>query len=88
LNSANECNDSKAQYIRQFKKWGFAKYSTEEKWQFIAQRVQKRELEGKESETYINGNLMSRKKLQKEISRHVPLAAACIEGSVKGRSFF
>lgn len=52
------------------------KYSSEKKWQFIAQRLRKREREGKESDVYLNGNLVLPKKLQREISRHVRPAFA------------
>ncbi|CZR68340.1 uncharacterized protein PAC_18239 [Phialocephala subalpina] len=61
---------SKAQYIRRLDKWGFKKYSSNEKWQFISRRLQKRSLEGKESDTFINGELLSLKKVKKEIVRH------------------
>lgn len=72
LGSSANHGDSKAQYVRQFKKWGFGKNSTTEEWKFIARRIRKRALEGKESETYIRGELATNKKIKKEISRHVP----------------
>jgi len=61
---------SKAQYIRKFKQWNFEKNSTKEKWKFIARCLKKRKLDGKESETYINGKLIPRKKVKKEVSRY------------------
>jgi len=63
--------NSKAQYVRQLKKWGFSKSLSEQSWKNIDGRIRKRELEGKESEIYINGTLIPSKKLKKEISRHV-----------------
>lgn len=66
---ADWCN-SKAQYIRKFKQWGFKKNSTDAKWKFIARKLQKRDLEGKESDTYLDGRLVPRKKVKKEVSRH------------------
>lgn len=66
---ADWCN-SKAQYIRKFEQWGFKKNSTDENWKYIAHKLQKRNLEGKESDTYVNGKLVPRKKVKKEVSRH------------------
>lgn len=62
---------SKAQYVRQLSKWQVKKNSKGEEWKFIAHRLRKRDREGKDSETYINGELVPRKKIKKEISRHV-----------------
>jgi hypothetical protein len=61
---------SKAQYIRKFKQWNFKKNSTNDKWKFVARHLEKRKLDGKESETYINGKLIPRKKVKKEVSRY------------------
>jgi hypothetical protein len=66
---ADRCN-SKAQYIRKFEHWGFKKNSTDEKWKYIGYKLQKRNLEGKESDTYVNGKLVPRKKVKKEVPRH------------------
>ena len=62
---------SKAQYVRQLSKWQVKKTSKGEEWKFIEHRLRKRDLEGKDSETYINGELVPSKKIKKEISRHV-----------------
>lgn len=70
LTSGADRFNSKPQYIRKFKQWGFKKNSTDEDWKFIARKLQKRNLEGKESNTYINGKLVPRKKLKREVSRH------------------
>ncbi|KAH8651560.1 ankyrin repeat-containing domain protein [Tricladium varicosporioides] len=75
---------SKAQYTRKFDEWGFKKNSTDAKWKFIARKLQKRNLEGKESDTYIDGKLVPRKKVKKEVSRH-PLPSWQII-SIAGRS--
>ncbi|KAI9745022.1 MAG: hypothetical protein M1818_001300 [Claussenomyces sp. TS43310] len=61
---------SKAQYIRKLNQWGLSKNSTSEAWQFISHQVRKRELEGKESETFINGKMILNKKVKREISRY------------------
>lgn len=63
---------SKSQYIRKFEQWDFKKNSTDAKWKFIAQKTEKRTLEGKESDIYLDGKLVPRKKVKKEISRHTP----------------
>jgi hypothetical protein len=65
----DQCN-SNAQYIGKLDQWGFKKNSTDEKWKFIARTLEKRELDGKESDTYINGKLVPRKRVKKEVSRH------------------
>jgi len=51
-------------------KWGFRKNSTKEDWEFIAHRMKRRKLQGKQSEVYINGSLASIRKVKKEISRY------------------
>ena len=61
---------SKAQYIRQFKKWGFVKNSTGEQWKIIAREVHKRKARGKATEVVINNTAISDQKLRKEISRY------------------
>ena len=61
----------KAQYVRKLDQWGFKKNSTHEEWKFVARQLKKRNLEGKRSDTYINGKLIPRKKVMKEVSRYV-----------------
>jgi len=51
---------------------GFGKNTNNEEWRYIARRIEKRDLDGKESETYISGRLISNKKIRKEVSRHAP----------------
>lgn len=75
---------SKAQYIRKFDQWGFKKNSTDGNWKYIAHKLQKKDLEGKESDTYVNGKLMPRKKVKKEVSRHSLLSWQIM--SIPGRS--
>ncbi|KFY10522.1 hypothetical protein V492_04989 [Pseudogymnoascus sp. VKM F-4246] len=60
----------KSQYIRKLQQWNFKKNSTNEMWKFVARRLEKRKLEGKDSETRINGDLIATKKLKHEISRY------------------
>ena len=70
VTSCAERYNSKAQYIRKFDQWGFKKNSTDGNWKYIAHKLQKKDLEGKESDTYVNGKLVPRKKVKKEVSRH------------------
>ncbi len=63
--------DSKAQYVRKLKQWRLEKNSTKDKWEFAASQVQKRRLEGKETEIIINGRLVPAKRLKKEMARYV-----------------
>jgi hypothetical protein len=59
----------KAQYEKRFKEWGFKKNHTKEDWKIMGHKVGKRKRAAKESDVYIDGEMMPRKKLQKEISR-------------------
>ncbi|KAL2036493.1 hypothetical protein N7G274_010759 [Stereocaulon virgatum] len=61
---------SKAQYIRQLKKWGFEKNSSADQWKQVAKVVRKRKHEGKDSEVFIRNDRVSTPKLRKEISRY------------------
>ena len=60
---------SKAQYELHFKKWEFRKNRTKDDWKIVAQKLRKRKREHKESEVYIDGNLIESKKVRKETSR-------------------
>jgi hypothetical protein len=63
---------SKAQYERQFKKWGFRKYIeySDTIYRFIGYRVEKRIRHSKKSKVYLGGDKISDSKIRKEISRH------------------
>lgn len=61
---------SKAQYIRQFKKWGFEKNLKSEQWKGIAGMVRKRKSQGKDSQVSIKNRQIPHKKLCKEMSRY------------------
>jgi hypothetical protein len=75
-------SNRKAQYERQFKKWGARKNLRETEWKFIHHRTQKRKREGKESVAYVDDILVPPKKLKKEVSRHCPPTFA--QGYVSG----
>lgn len=59
----------KAQYEKKIKEWGFQKNHTKDDWKIIGQKVGLRKRTAKESNVYLDGELMPRKRLQKEISR-------------------
>ncbi|KAF2145338.1 uncharacterized protein K452DRAFT_294994 [Aplosporella prunicola CBS 121167] len=65
---------SEKQYERQFKRWGFRKNLKAEEWKFVSRRLEKRKREGKETDLKIDGILVPRKKLQKEIDRNFETA--------------
>jgi hypothetical protein len=67
--SANNTS-RKAQYERQFKKWGFQKNKKHDIWEAIAIKVTKRKRVNKESEVRIGGDVVSVKKLKRELSRY------------------
>jgi hypothetical protein len=62
--------DSKAQYERQFNKWKFRKHCKHPDWKFVHYRIEKRKRGDKESDLYIDGVLIPKKKIRKETSRH------------------
>lgn len=57
------------------------KNSTNEKWKFAASQIEKRKLEGKETEILINGTLVPSKKLKKEMARYAGDKSATLEES-------
>ncbi|KAH8782231.1 ankyrin repeat-containing domain protein [Hyaloscypha sp. PMI_1271] len=61
---------TKAQYEKKFKEWGFQKNHTKDDWKIVGQKVGLRKRTAKESNVYLDGELMPRKRLQREISRH------------------
>ncbi|KAH7190121.1 hypothetical protein DER44DRAFT_851925 [Fusarium oxysporum] len=61
---------NKSQYEYRFKKWGFWKNQTHENWQIISWKINKRKKDGKNSDVYCGEELISVKRLRKEISRH------------------
>jgi len=58
--------DSKAQYERQFKIWKFRKNLKSHEWIFVHYRFNKRERNGKESELYVDGVLVPKKRLKRK----------------------
>jgi hypothetical protein len=59
----------KAQYEKKFREWGFKKNHTKEDWKIVGHKVGQRKRAAKESNIYLDRELMPRKKVQKEISR-------------------
>ncbi|KAH8805076.1 ankyrin repeat-containing domain protein [Xylogone sp. PMI_703] len=75
---------TKSQYVRKLKHLGIEKYSTNEKWKYIAQKVNKRKREGKDSDVYVNGKLVLAKKIKKEITRYTQPTLE--QGSISAQS--
>ncbi|CZR60330.1 uncharacterized protein PAC_10226 [Phialocephala subalpina] len=61
---------TKAQYEKLLEKCGSRKNHTSQDWEIVGQKVENRKRKGRESDVYLDGQLMPRKKLRKEISRH------------------
>ncbi|KAH8753943.1 ankyrin repeat-containing domain protein [Hyaloscypha finlandica] len=60
---------TKAQYEKKFKEWRFKKNHTKEDWRIVGHKVEQRKRAAKESNVYLDQELMPQKKLRKEISR-------------------
>jgi hypothetical protein len=61
---------SKAQYELRFKQWEFRKNRRKDDWVIVARKIEKRKREHKESEVYIDGNLIEPKKVKKTTLRY------------------
>jgi len=61
------------------------KNSTREEWEFVGLQVQKRKLEGRDTEVLINGCLISAKKLRNESTRYASQLSRA--GEKSGRLF-
>jgi len=57
---------SKGQYERQFKKWGFRKYSKAERWAVVSRKVAWRQTQGKRTVVRKDGEEVSQERLNKE----------------------
>ncbi|OBT43416.1 hypothetical protein VE00_05745 [Pseudogymnoascus sp. WSF 3629] len=60
---------TKAQYEKQIKDWGFKKNRTKRDWQIMNRKIQLRKRTGKDSDVYLDGQLMPVEKLRKETAR-------------------
>jgi hypothetical protein len=57
---------SKGQYERQFKKWGFRKYSKAERWAVVSRKIAWRQTQGKRTVVRKDGEEVSQERLNKE----------------------
>ena len=75
----------KGQYEKKFKEWRFKKNHTKEDWRIVGYKVDKRKraAAAKESNVYLDQELMPQKKLRKEISRQGHMS--CTEQINKAR---
>lgn len=69
LESAILTSHRKAQYEQQFQMWGFKKNKTKRDWEIMNRKIQLRKRDGKETNVYLDRQLMPADKLQKEMSR-------------------
>ena len=61
----------KAQYERNFNKWGWRRKLKAEEWKTIERQIEKRKADGKaESDFQVQGVYMPREKIQRGIARH------------------
>ena len=61
---------SKYQYEKHFKDWKWSKNQKREHWGKALALVQQRDRQGKDTDVRVNGKLVSRNKIRKELSRH------------------
>lgn len=68
--SANLYVTREAQYERHLKKWGFSKNQKKDVWEVLSRKVEKRKREGKESEVYLDNQLV--KTAKRQLVRYKP----------------
>lgn len=61
---------SKAQYEKLYEDCGIRKNRSDQDWKILDGKLKSRKRKGLESDVFLDGQLMDRKKLRKEISRH------------------
>ncbi|KAF2502823.1 ankyrin [Lophium mytilinum] len=69
MSKEKKFNATKSQYESQFKLWQLKKYKKSDQWKAIGHKLRKRKREGKESEVYMDGELVSPQKVKKAITR-------------------
>ena len=66
--------DSKSSFEKKLRQWGLTKYGMgQHKWKAVGRILERRERAGKKSDVYVRGVMVSRDKVTREVSRHVPL---------------
>lgn len=71
----NTAIPSKNQYTRKLELWGIRKYLPGSIWAGVESTKRKRSQEGKDSDFAFPGRKYTRRKVEKEIARHVPLGS-------------
>ncbi|KAF4950031.1 hypothetical protein FGADI_8477 [Fusarium gaditjirri] len=61
---------TKAQYIRKLGNWKMKKNTTKDVWKHAEKLIDKRKIDGKDTEIVINGKIISEKRLKKERGRY------------------
>lgn len=65
----------KAQYEKQLKNWGFKKNRTKRDWEIMNRKIQLRKRIGKETDVYLDRQLLPLGKLRKETARQGHMTA-------------
>ncbi|KAF2177656.1 hypothetical protein K469DRAFT_515616, partial [Zopfia rhizophila CBS 207.26] len=60
---------TKSQYEARFRKWGIRKNLRGDEWQILNKKLERRKMEGKQSDVYINEVIIPKSKIRKEIRR-------------------
>ncbi|KFZ17748.1 hypothetical protein V501_01578 [Pseudogymnoascus sp. VKM F-4519 (FW-2642)] len=75
METQHEFKKSKAQYEKQFKDWGFKKNRTKRDWEIMNRKIQLRKRIGKETDVYLDRQLLPLEKLRKETARQGHMTA-------------
>lgn len=60
---------SKSEYERKLKAWRCGKNRSQDTWKFISLRLKESEAQGKQSDVYIDGNLIEKTMVRKRTAR-------------------
>jgi hypothetical protein len=84
---ADETNFRKAQYEKLFRDWNWVKNQTKEDYKVVGQKIEERRKRGRDTDVYLKGELVPKKKLKKEISRQGYMKIAEQINQAKGLFF-
>ena len=66
--------DSKSSFEKKLRQWGLAKHNMgQHRWSAVGRILKRRKRAGKRSDVYVQGVMVSRDKVRREVSRHVAL---------------
>ncbi|KAK8228313.1 Clr5 domain-containing protein [Phyllosticta capitalensis] len=70
MTETHDFSATQAQYELQLKKWGFRKNLTAKEWATVSRKIDKRKLEGRDSEVIMDGQLVPKEKVRKKTSTY------------------